>query len=345
MYSYLDSSNLIRYLLVWRVNSSLVRLPPYLSVELSSVLGEIIANRLPTSKARHWRKALAAWGEHRDEPSGNGKKSPKNIPEVSWPIESALFVYPGKTTYGQGELILWELKLMGDSADHGFFLEVILPAMEEASYTSDPRWHRPNRLWGRFDIQSVYVARGQNWEPLVSDSRLDLRYRATPIQWKEGLTFGLGSESKFRSSTRLVWSTPFDLRRDSGGDDNIPTTRKEEGSGHIPTLHCILEALAHRMRLLIPELRNAPHDTVTCIEGQPSIRDVIEQMDHIPILHSDLKCPPRGWPGHRIGTQVFSNIPSPIIPCLELASIFHIGRHTHLGCGTFTLLRSTNETY
>lgn len=343
MCSYLDSVNLIRYLLVWRVNSSLVRLPLHLSAELSAVLGEIIAKRLPTSKARRWRKALAAWGEHRDEASGKGKRSSENIPEVSWPIESALFVYPGKTTYGQGELILWELKLIGDSADHGFFLEVILPAMEEASYTSDPRWHRPNRLWGRFDIQSVYVARGVNWEPLVSDSRLDLRYRATPIQWKEGLTLGIGSESRFSSPTRLVWLTPFDLRRGSDGEDNSPTARKEEGSGDIPTLHCILEALGRRMCLLIPDLRNASHDTVMRMEGQSSIRDVIEEMDHVPVLHSDLKRPPRDWPGHWIGTQVFSYIPSLIIPYLELASIFHIGRHTHFGCGTFTLLRSTSK--
>lgn len=343
MCTYLDSVNLIRYLLVWRVNSSLVRLPPYLPAELSAVLGEIIADRLPTSKARRWRKSLAAWGERRDEASGKGKRSPENIPEVSWPMESTLLVYPGKTTYGVGELILWELKLIGDSADHGFFLEVLLPAMEEASYTSDPRWHRPNRLWGQFDIQSIYVARGLNWEPLVRESRLDLRYRATPIQWKEGLTFGLGSESKFSSPTRLVWLTPFDLSHGSDGEDNIATTREEESSGDIPTLHCILAALRRRMCLLIPDLRSASHDTVMRMEGQSSIRDVIEQMDHVPVIHSDLRRPPRGWPGHRIGTQVFSRIPSLIIPYLELASIFHIGRHSHMGCGTFTLLRSTSE--
>ena len=145
MYSYLNSVNLIRYLFVLRVNSSLVRLPPYLSVELSTVLGEIIAERLPTSKGRLWRKFLAEWDKHHGEASYSGRKSPKDIPEVSWPIESVIFVYPDKTTYGQGELILWELKLIGESADHGFFLEVILPAIEEASYTSDPRWHRPNR--------------------------------------------------------------------------------------------------------------------------------------------------------------------------------------------------------
>jgi len=343
MCSYIDSTNLIRYLLVWRVNSSLVRLPLHFSVELSSVLGKIIAERLPTSEARCWRKFLAAWGEHRDEASSRGKKFPKSIPEVSWPMESVLFVYPGKTTYGHGELILWELKLIGDSADHGFFLEVILPAMEEASYTSDPRWNRPNRLWGRFDIQSVYVARGESWEPLVSDGRLDLRYRATPIQWKEGLTFGLGSERRYKHPTRLVWLTPFDLRPGSGGEGHAPAMRMEEDFGEIPPLQCILEALVHRICSSTPGPRNASHDTIMRMEGQSSIHDVIEQMDHVPILRSDLKRSPKGWPGHWIGTQVFSSIPSPIIPYLELASILHIGRYTHLGCGTFTLLRSTSE--
>jgi hypothetical protein len=279
MYSYLDSVNLIRYLLVWRVNSSLVRLPMHFSAELSAVIGEIIADRLPTSKARHWRKSLAAWDEHRDEASSRGKKFLKNIPEVSWPIESVLFVYPDKTTYGQGELILWELKLIGDSADHGFFLEVILPAMEEASYTSDPRWHRPNRLWGRFDIQSVYVARGEKWEPLVSDGRLDLRYRATPVQWKEGLTFGLGSEARYRHPTRLVWLTPFDLRLDSHKEGNASATRMEEGTDKPPSLQCILVSLIHRMRILMPELSNASHCTIMHMEKQSSIHDVIEDRD------------------------------------------------------------------
>jgi hypothetical protein len=333
----LSSINLIRYLLVWRVNGSLVWLPRCLSAEVSAVLGAIIAKRLPTSEARYWRKALAPWNEYYD---GKGKRKLREIPEVSWPIEAILFAYPGKRTYGQGESILWELKLIGESADHGFFLEVILPAMEEAGYTSDPRWNRPNKLWGRFDIHSVYVARGLNWEPLVNDGRLDLRYRASPVQWAEGLTFGPEVEegldpahAKFSSPTRLTWLTPFDLEVISPGEGSTSRPHKKKASIRAPTLQHILEALMSRMSLL-RTLR---------MEEQSFIQDAMKQADHIPILHRNIKNAPKDWPGRWIGTQIFSHIPSPIIPYLELASILHIGRQTHFGCGTFVLIRSTSD--
>jgi hypothetical protein len=143
MLNYANSINLIRYLFVLRVNSSLVYLPKYLSIELSSVLGAIIAKRLPTNEAGRWQKTLAIGNEYLSERilgSRNLRKSPQSlqaVPDSPWPIEVVLFTYPRKVTYGQGEMILWELKLFGESADHGFFLEVILPAIEEAGYISD----------------------------------------------------------------------------------------------------------------------------------------------------------------------------------------------------------------
>lgn len=328
MSPYLNSISLIRYLLVWRINSSLVRLSRCPSTELSSVLGAIIAKRLPTGEASRWRKA-----EKAGQPESQTIGLPTFRLSQPWPIEAVLLVYPGKKTYGQGELILWELKLIGESADHGFFLEVILPAMEEASYTSEPQWNRPNKLWGRFDIHSVYVARGSHWEPLVSDGRLDLRYRANPVQWAEGLTFGSGLQTgKFSSPTRLVWLTPFDFGEEAHGKQVSPLRR-------------ILEALIARMSLLIPDLRNVPDDgwDILSKEQTFSIQDAMEQADNIPILHDDIKSAPRDCPGHYTGTQIFSYIPLPIIPYLELASILHVGKHTHFGCGTFTLIRSTGE--
>lgn len=327
----LSSINLIRYLLVWRVNGSLVRLPGYLPAKLSSVLGTIIAERLPTNQARHWRKALDLWDEYYGKTLSEDEKSLRAIPQAPWPIEAVLFVYPGKKVYGKGEPMLWELKLIGESADHGFFLEVILPAMEEASYTSDPRWNRPNRLWGRFDIDSVYVARGASWEPLVSKGKLDLRYRASPAQWTAGLTFGSGSESKFSSPTRLTWLTPFDLEEPTQGERKIGSSRKKKG-GKVPTLGSILEAVTSRMNLLDSH-----------IEELSPIKDAMEQADHVATLHTDIKKAPKSWPGRWIGTQILSHIPPPIIPYLELASILHIGRQTHFGCGTFVLIRSTSD--
>jgi hypothetical protein len=350
MWPFIKPIRLVRYLLVWRVNSSLVRLPRCLSTELSLALGTVIAGRLPTRQARPWRKALASWDEVANADGGIsliGKKKPRTVPEVSWPIEAVLFAYPGKLTYGQDELILWELKLMGESADHGLFLEVILPAMEEAGSISGPQWQRQNSLWGRFDVQAVYVARGPRWEPIVSDGRLDLSYHATPVQWAEGLTFGLRSERIF---DRLTWLTPFDLTNDGGCSlsDSSPVTNSGRRSSRkhsrkkitqVPTLQSILESLIARMSLLLPGKHNTP-DGVWAVLGDKetlSLRNAIEQAFRIPMHHKNLKPAPKYWPGCWIGTQTFASIPHPIIPYLELASILHIGKQTHLGCGTFVI--------
>ncbi|HID63909.1 MAG TPA: CRISPR system precrRNA processing endoribonuclease RAMP protein Cas6 [Anaerolineae bacterium] len=343
MWPFIKPIKLIRYLLVWRVNSPLVRLPRWLSTELSLGLGTMIANRLPTRQARPWRKALAA----RDEYGGIsliGRKKPWTLPEMPWPIETVLFVYPGKQTYGQGELILWELKLMGESADHGLFLEVILPALEEAGSVSDPQWQRKHGLWGRFDIHAVYVARGRRWEPVVSDGRLDLNYRATPVQWAEGLTFDLRSECIF---DRLTWLTPFDLANDdaSARGGQYPSThsgqrgKKKIAPHQVPTLQSILESLIARMSQLLPGKHHTPDDVWDALssEEQSSFRAVMEQASLVPVRHIHLEPAPKHWPGRWIGTQTFASIPHPIIPYLDLASILHIGKQTHFGCGTFVV--------
>lgn len=334
MWPFIKPIKLIRYLLVWRVNGSLVWLPRCLSTELSLTLGSIIADRLPTRQAHPWRKALAPW----DECGGTsliGKKMPIRTPEVSWPIEAVLFAYPGKRTYGRGELILWELKLMGESADHGLFLEVILPAMEEAGTASEPQWQHRNVLWGHFDIHAVYAARGLQWEPVVSDGRLDLNYRATPTQWAEGLTFDLNSERIF---DRLTWLTPFDLTSDKDRTGRR-RHRKKIPPHQVPTLQSMLESLIARMSQLLPGKHHTPNDVwdVLSAEERASFQAVVEQASHIPVHHKKLKPSPKRWPGRWIGTQTFASIPHPIIPYLELASILHIGKQTHFGCGTFVI--------
>jgi len=343
MWPFIKPIKLIRYLLVWRVNSPLIRRPRWLSTELSLGLGTLIANRLPTRQARPWRQALAAWDKC-GGPSLIGKKKPRTLPKVSWPMETVLFAYPGKLTYGPGELILWELKLMGESADHGLFLEVILPALEEAGGVSDPQWQRKHGLWGRFDIHAVYVARGRRWEPVVSDGRLDLNYRATPIQWAEGLTFDLDPERIF---DRLTWLTPFDLVNDgtSASGRQRPSTRsgqrgkKKIAPHQVPTLQSILESLIARMSLLLPGKCHTPDDVWDTLsaEEKSSLQAVMEQASLVPSRHTRLEPAPKHWPGRWIGTQTFASIPHPIIPYLELASILHIGKQAHLGCGTFMI--------
>jgi len=292
----------------------------------------MIANRLPTREAGAWRKALAPW----DKLGGLslvGEKKPARLPQASWPMEAVLFVYPGKRTYGQGELILWELKLLGESADHGLFLEALLPAMEEAGSVSEPQWQRQNVLWGRFDVHAVYVARGPQWEAIVREGRLDLNYRATPVQWAEGLSFDQRSGRVF---DRLTWLTPFDL-----GDDpkSKIQNRKSPIENRAPTLQSILQSLIARMSQLLPGKHHTPEDVwnVLSEEEQTSFQAVIDQAALVPIRGQSLKPAPKRGPGRWIGTQTFPSIPHPLIPYLELASILHVGKQTHFGCGTFAI--------
>jgi hypothetical protein len=337
MWSIIEPLHLIRYLLVWKVNRKMVRLPHCLPVDLSRVLGTLIAERLPTREAQPWRKALSKWEGYDDAPdprsregnkprTGTGMPEPRKnspVPQAAWPIETVLFVYPGKQIYGQGELIFWELKLAGASADHGLFLEIILPAMEEASTTSDPRWAGPNSLWGGFDIQAIYAARGLRWEPVASDGKLDLRQRVLPNQWAEGLTFTSDSERVF---DQLSWPTGFDL-----------ATR--HGAERAPTLPQILEALAARLITFRPGKHLATADVWQSLgpDDQAALRGAMEQAAGFPVTRQQIEPVPKGWPGKWGGSQNFLIIPDPIVPYLELASIFHVGRQTHFGCGTFII--------
>ena len=96
----------------------------------------------------------------------------------------------------------------GEPRQPGLFLELILPTIEEAGSTADPLWKRAGQLWGYFDVDAVYVARGLQWEPLAQAGRLDLHYRPTSTQWAEGDFFCIPSAAQFK---KLTWLTPFAL--------------------------------------------------------------------------------------------------------------------------------------
>ena len=322
-----ESINLIRYLFVLQITHPLVVLPPYLPAELSYVLGTMIAERLPTGQAKHWRRMVAAW----EEASRNRKKQKQQsfaqIPDVAWPVESVWLAYPGKRAYGRGELILGELKLLGDSASHSYFLEVILPALEDAGITADTRWKRPRSLWGRFEVHAVHVARGAVWEPLVVDGNLDLGYRPTPNQWAEGLTFG--TDLGF-SCRMLKWLTPFHVEREPG-QKRKPLNKKEIALQMAPSLAGVLQLLLKRIRAIRPKGRGLDDELETAVAAAAG------EAAEITMESRKVRPPPRYWPGVVWGRQRFSLIPPSLLPYLELASILHIGGHTHLGCGTFTL--------
>ncbi|MDM8526362.1 hypothetical protein QUF80_23535 [Desulfococcaceae bacterium HSG8] len=328
-----------RYLIVLRVTSSLAWFPVFPSAELSLILGKAIAERLPTIQARPWIKSLAQWDAclkpfggkissiSKTRSRSRRKKKKLKLPEASWPIESVLFFYPGKRNYGRGELILWELKLFGKSADHGLFLEVILPALEELGSIPDSRWQYPNCLWGKFDIQSVYMARGPRWEPVVKDGRLDLSYKAGPLQWSEGLTFEPAPHraSKKKSLKSLTWLTPFQF--------GTPPS-----DVRIPTLRWITEAFIERVALLMQGKYYNIGKFLDILnqEDQSALWNIIEADSHIPVFSNDIQPAPGYCPGRWTGAQTFTaSIPDSLIPYLGLASIFHIGKYSHFGCGTF----------
>ena len=324
--------NLIRYLLNLNVNSSLVWLSKWPSIELSIVLGNAIANRLPTVQARPWKKALAGWGMCEGMLQSENRKREK-IPEAPWPIEAVLFWYPAKRTYGAGERIPCELKLVNQSADHELFLEVILPALEQIGNMPDPQWQRPNSLWGHFDIQSVYTAKGIRWKPLIQNGRLDLRRKVNPSQWSQGLMSGAASS---RALARLTWLTPFELLERE-------TTSRKTGKNrpqYAPSLTCILEAIVQRISsVMLGKYATADDFLKMQNEGaRMSWNMAKKQASHIPLLRHDITEVSADLPGRWIGSQIFAtSIPDVVFPYLELASILHIGKYTHYGCGNLVL--------
>lgn len=336
MLSFLNRISLIRYLIVWRVNSSLAYFPRYFSIDLSQVIGSIIAQRLPSSEKTAWKKTLDPLINYLDSPTKNQIKRREPIPDIAWPINATLFVYPGKRTYGKDELIIWELKILGKCADHGLFLEVILPAMEEASYTSDPQWNQKNRLWGHFDILHIYAARGNSWEPVVTNGKLNLRYRATPFQWYEKQRFKPNSRHHF---TQLNWMSPFDLVNVVSNLSKFEFSIKHLNLliNNAPTLPLILLSLIFRIDELLKE-RSKVTDQIGDFlddEDRKTFHLALEKVARISMNKNNIRQAPSNWPGRWFGVQQFKGIPRSIIPYLELASILHIGKYTHFGCGTF----------
>ncbi len=319
------SLDLLRYLIIWRINTQLAQLPrQYLPMELARVLGTLITERLPTRSAQPWRKNLAAWDAAARHPQDEDSESA--FPDTPmWPLETVFFVYPGKCIYGEGEILLWELKLFGKDADHELFLEVILPAMEEAGFREDRRWRQWRGIWGHFDIDSVYVARGRQWEPFVQGGRLDLHYRPTRQQWALDTEQADIEKKAFRE---LFWLTPFDL--------DVPP---EIEVHHAGSLAPILSALIARLNHLVSDSFELPLGIWDRLDAEQRVR-LESSSDHgARIRHGDhsLSPVPNGFPGKWIGTQTFGSIPPLFLPYLELASILHIGHHTQFGCGTFLL--------
>lgn len=336
MFTFLNQISLIRYLIVWRVNSSLVFLPRYLSIDICYVLGSIIAERLPSSEKTAWKKALRLDNKPIPLNSGANQATTAQLLNINWPIEAVLFTYPCKIAFGRDELILWELKLFGEHADHGLFLELILPAMETASLTTDRRWNQRHPLWGHFDVLHVFAAKGNRWEPIVVDGRLDLKSRVTPFQWHEQLALDARPTLK-----QLTWMSPFDfnnltfsLNKFQISFDNLPLFHN-----NAPTLSMLLAALIYRLHELCIG-RKKPQEQIRNFfneQERDAFQQALNSIYHSAVVSSRITSAPRNMPGKWIGIQRFQMIPPAIIPYLELASILHVGSQTHFGCGSFIL--------
>ncbi|MCP4104603.1 MAG: hypothetical protein GY749_03550 [Desulfobacteraceae bacterium] len=311
----------------------MVRLPESLSPELSLVLGNIISGRLPTSQAREWKKKLVPWDKYGGIDGLNRKKQ-KGIPEDPWPVQAILSAYPGKRVYGTGELICFEIKLVKNDADHGLFLELILPALEELGTKMTPEWKSSTCLWGRFDIHSVYAARGSKWEPFVKQGRLDLDYKPTPSQWADDLVMNRVTR---RTLDKLTWVTTFDMSEyEMGWSVNLANKSQYTG----PSLKQMLEAFLGRMGSLISGKPVSPEDALSLLSAKARfpLENAVEKAARIPVLSNDIQYMPDSLLGKWAGSQTFAtSVPDMILFYLNLASIFHIGKYTHYGCGSFIL--------
>ncbi|WP_080804076.1 type III-I CRISPR precrRNA processing endoribonuclease Cas6 [Desulfamplus magnetovallimortis] len=327
------SFDLIRYLFVLEVNSTLVWLPKWPAMELSLLLGEVIADALPIVDARAWKKSLSAWHSYCSDVARK-KASVKFVNRNPWPIDAVIFWYPAKRSYGKGERILFELKLLGRSADHELFVEVILPAMEQIAMNPYIGTKYKNSLWGHFDISSVYSARGSSWKPILKNGKLDLRRKIISSQWSNGLKFGPDS---FNSLDRIRWLSPFLV---------APASNKAGRTGNrksmpVPPLSSILEAIAERVCYVTLGKYSTAMDFLNSIEKDElaSWREAMKYADSNSICRHNIKKSSQLFSGLRMGSQTFKTpVHETLIPFLSLGSILHIGEYTHFGCGTYTMV-------
>jgi hypothetical protein len=94
-----------------------------------------------------------------------------------------------------------------------------------------------------------------------------------------------------------------------------------------------------RMTLFLPSKRPTAAEVWAALPPaeQTQLWLALQHAHPLPRQQQSLDAPPRDWPGRWIGTQAFGELDQCLIPYLELASIIHVGRQTHLGCGAFRL--------
>jgi hypothetical protein len=166
---------------------------------------------------------------------------------------------------------------------------------------------------------------------------LNLRYRATSLQWAEGIESVMQLE---RSFYRLNWITPCELQPVSAPTTRCATTDPSHSIDESPGLKAILEALIERICHVMPGKVHTPEELWKRVgtEEQAYFLDAMDQVARVGVRRNQLVGVPKGWPGKWIGKQWLDQVvPPAALPYLHLASIVHVGRYTHFGCGTFLL--------
>jgi len=336
MQSIIPSIDLLRYRIFLRVNAAYINATAALPMRLSYALGgRILAQISLGREGRRWRNALSAW-EAQGWPAVLQKKNKARFPHwpaIHWPIETILAVRPGKWIYGRGELLDFEIKLLGPGASHAFFLEYLLPALENLGYAAPASQGSARTLLGHFDIAHVFVARGLEWEPVVRNGEVDLNIQPDTHQWASGWPFELPAGAEARG---IAWDSPYTPPR-MGAQPRRPHPITP------PSLGDVLAACMERLAELSPQAAGRVEALWRLLtpEEQAALMEAVEQARHLRVSKHTLKGirGKMGRPPGLIGAQYFSSaIPSAAVPYLELGSILHIGAYTHFGYGTFRLL-------
>jgi hypothetical protein len=210
--------------------------------------------------------------------------------------------------------------------------------MEEACITNNPEWNSRNRLWGHFDILNIYAALGNTWQPFVSNGKLNLELRINPKQWLEGLDF---KPTALRDLKYIDWVVPADLSEDYSGYFalDLPDEKEKLKFCKAPPLSLILFSLIQRInRLLYEPTRSLIKiEDVLKAADEKAFLNAFQQSIQANITDNKFKEVPHSWPGKFYGLQKYSSISRAITPYLNIASILHVGKYTHFGCGTFEM--------
>jgi hypothetical protein len=317
MYPFADNLSLMRYLLVLKIRTALVLVNPNFSIELSVGLSSIVSQRMFGAQASTWKKKLALFSSTPlQNTSGNSDTS---FPTSFWPVEVAFLACPAKIRYSREDLLLCELKLFGAVADHDFFLETILPALEQSSMESAPPIAWKSHLWGNFDLEAIFVGHADRWEAVVENGRLDFRVWPDATQWQKEAP-GAAPARRYKT---LTWITPVCLPQAVVAPQMV---------GIIEALFMRISQLTgksyHTFRQYLANLAPAEIQTIQRIVGVAE-KARLQKQHELPLTVNV----PNAWQG----IQHYQRIPEALLPYLNLASILHVGNYTHFGCGTFYL--------